>query len=386
MTRLAIYDPRLLTPEQRTAQWFDPAGLRDEIVNAVQSTPLDQVVQHRLITGPAGCGKSMLLASLADALPAAFCSLHAGTTDLAGVWNAALRASGGGDATTGNTDAALEALLAHARDRGGRLVLLIDGFDRVLASLGDRQEWSLRDAMSQHPELAVVAATRTLPESSYSYEGAFFDFFALSNLAPFSNERAVEFLEHLARVIDVHVPEDASWATAIATLTGGNPRALALVTEALIVEGPTASPLECIDHVCDRMSPAFDGVLAGISAQARLVLTELGRHWHPAHAKTIAGRLGMPTNKVSTYLDRLSRDGIVDKVALPPKKTTGFQIRDRLLQLWFLLRGGDRDRERVAGLARVAAGEGMEGFEGLREGVEAGASAEWLAVELREFV
>ncbi|MCA8943293.1 MAG: hypothetical protein KDB80_12090, partial [Planctomycetes bacterium] len=327
----------------------------------------------------------MLLARLADAFETFHADCRAGVPDVTGFWNAFLRGAGVAEAPT--ADRAVAQLVDLAVARGGRIVLTCDHLDRALEALGD-DAWAVRDVLSSQSEIALVGSSRALPPQVVEYESAFFDFFAVDRLAPLIEPRATEMLLAVARDVDSEVAgafeRHPKHTRAIVRLCGGNPRALVSTVEALIVHGTSIGVFECLDHVCDRLSPSFEMTLEAISPQARLVLSELALHWHPAWAKTIAARLSMPTNKISTYLDRLSRDGIVDKVAMPPGKTIGFQLRDRLCNLWFLLRGNPESRDRVRALTRHALGENDVDLDALRAGIEPGAPRERLAVELRD--
>lgn len=391
--RLAIHDPALLTPAARDAQLLAHRGLCDELAADLRATPADRVPQHRLLLGAGGTGKSMLLACVGDAvgLPIARCHVADGLASPAMLWR--LVAARAFDATL-DGERSLPELLELARDHeAGRVLILIDGLDAILETFDERETWALREALAAHPELALVATATRLPPAAYDYEGAFFDFFGTHTLQALSAEAARALLPALAAAIGadaVHaaLEADAARVDALCRLAFGVPRALALTLEALLVHGTDAAPEVCMRHVADRLTPRYEERLRSVSPLARVVLAALARHWHPAHAKTLGADLGMPTNKVSTYLDRLTRDGLVDKVPMPPGKTSGFQVHDRAFGAWFAL-AGDRDArgaDRLTTLARALASGVGETREELRRTLapDADLPDARLAPELRE--
>lgn len=385
MIRLAIHDPKLLSSERRAAQFAARDHVLSELTREFEQSEPDRIHQHRLVVGPAGSGKTMLLSRFGDGAEALHADFETGIAGLLAFWNALLGAAGLAPAE--NVDAAVRSLVDFADRRGGSLALVCDAFDRVLATL-DESAWALRATLSETPQFVLVGSASRLPPSTIDYEAPFFDFFAIHTLQPLDITKSAEVLRAIASDVDPKIAaafeQHPEHTQAVAKLCGGNPRMLALTVEALVVHGTQVGVFECLDHICDRLTPQFRQTLDSISSQARIVLRELALHWHPAHAKTVAARLGMPTNKVSTYLDRLSRDGLVEKVPMPPGKTIGFQLCDRMCNLWFLLRADATTRARVHALTRLVLGEEGNDRGVLMADVGNDAPRERLAVELRE--
>lgn len=87
--------------------------------------------------------------------------------------------------------------------------------------------------------------------------------------------------------------------------------------------------------------------------QAQRVLDALAKHWHPATAAEIAAATHLKVNAASTQLDRLVKDGTVKVVALPDTKRQGFQLVDRLFNLWCLMRAGRGARQQLLSLVQL---------------------------------
>ena len=83
-------------------------------------------------------------------------------------------------------------------------------------------------------------------------------------------------------------------------------------------------------------------------------------HWHPITAADCAGHTRLGVNVVSAQLNRLCRQGLLSKVALPGASKLGFQVAERLFNIWYLMRASRRLRRRLGWLVeflRVFYGE-----------------------------
>jgi len=75
-------------------------------------------------------------------------------------------------------------------------------------------------------------------------------------------------------------------------------------------------------------------------------------NWHPLTAAALAAlpTVCLETNLVSAQLDRLSRDGIVEKAPTPPGDKLRYQIAERFFNIWYLMRASRRLRRKLVWL------------------------------------
>ncbi len=64
--------------------------------------------------------------------------------------------------------------------------------------------------------------------------------------------------------------------------------------------------------------------------------------WNPITAADVAAATALDTSSVSTQLDRLQKNGIIEKVSLSSTARAGFQLGERFFNICYLMRHGPR--------------------------------------------
>ena len=128
---------------------------------------------------------------------------------------------------------------------------------------------------------------------------------------------------------------------ALHDLTGGNPRTLVLLYLLLELdaEGDVFSDLE---RLLDQVTVLYKARVEDLAPQARVVLDAVALAWNPITAADVAAATALDTSAVSTQLDRLQKNGVVEKVSLSSTARAGFQLGERFFNIWYLMRHGPR--------------------------------------------
>jgi hypothetical protein len=379
----AIYNPHLLNKEELIGLFAARRKLLDQLLEDLSRCRPGEAPQHHLLVGLRGMGKTMLLRRLHFAveddpelaetwLPLAFPEEQYNVGRLSDLWLNCIDALGdvlerlGHGAEAERLDADLEALLDLEEERraretlalllataGGlerRLVLLIDNIDLIFERIPD-QAWTLREVLSEEPAILLIGASARALESSYKYDQPFYDFFQIHELGGLNLEETTEVLRRYAErwrneaVLKI-VREQPERIRTLHTLTGGNPRTLALLYNILGrgLDGDVRTDLESLLDLC---TPPYKARLEALPTQRQRVLHALAVHWHPASAAAVAGELRLDVNATSSQLSRLVKDGLVEAVPYDPQTKTGFQLADRFFNIWYLMRATRRARRRL---------------------------------------
>ena len=205
----ALYNPRLWDAAEVRAYYVARPTLLKRLMDDLGREHPGSQPQHRLIIGLRGMGKSTLLRRIAVAveddaalsgqwLPLDFPEEQYNVAGLGDFWLNCLDAlsdlleSRGRTAEAEALDAqivrldrkdgegALAALREAATTLERRLLLLVDNVDLVFERI-KADDWKLREALQAHPELLIVGASAKALESTYRYDGAFYDFFKISH-------------------------------------------------------------------------------------------------------------------------------------------------------------------------------------------------------------
>ncbi|MDR3517947.1 MAG: AAA family ATPase [Azospirillaceae bacterium] len=362
--------------------------------------------QHVLIVGPRGMGKSTLLLRLALAvdddaelsrhwLPLTLPEEQYTVSTLAEFWTNVLDSladkleTQGASAATLATlddgirrlgglpiaereDAALTLLTGWIRQDGRRLLLLVDSNDLLFSALGGsgasetktptRSDpgsgplWRLRRTLTHETGLFWIGASYQALEAQNSYHHAFQDFFEYRELPPLTVADMERTLLALARTFGLG-PDlagdraEAEMAAilkirpgrlkALRTLTGGNPRTTMALFDLFATRRQQDLQTDLL-ALLDTMTPLYKARMESLAEQPRKLLAHLMEHWAPMGSGDLAAVSGIPTNTISPQLRRLIEDGLVEKAALPGTKRTGYQVSERLFNIWYLMRFASR--------------------------------------------
>ncbi|WP_407274285.1 AAA family ATPase [Dickeya ananatis] len=396
------YNPDWLSDEALIANFVARQGeftfLRDELSRVPQSGN----VQHYLLVGVRGAGKTTLLKRLAAAIrqdndlndhliALSFPEELYQVKNLSDFWWAACDALADELERLKLDDEAdrLLTCLDQPRPREGdplcesgltllqqtchalarRPVLLVDNLDfifqridksgRKLKNPHSPAYWALREALSTQDSPVVIGGSVRLSEPFTDYDKAFYDFFLPRRLGKLSLQEVQRVLECLAKARNLPEVEQQLKAhpgriEALHELTGGNPRALSFIFD-LLHQGPNGRAVEDFERLMDITTPYYKARFEDLSEQAQVVMHALAvrrpgndglRFGHTA--AEIGEHVGLATSTVSTQLDILVREGLVEKDASYGRMQ--YRITEQLFRLWLQMRANRRIRQNVIGL------------------------------------
>lgn len=379
----ALYNPHLQGKNELLSLFVVRQKLLDLLLEDLRATDAGKSPQHHLILGQRGMGKTMLLRRLGYAieddpilrdrwLPLTFPEEQYNIARLSDFWlncidslsdllegqgrheeaedlddrAAALRAS----VEEQRSRQALGLLITTARNLGKRLVLLVDNVDLIFDRVRE-QEWALREILSTEPALVMIGASANAIESSFAYDQPFYDFFRVHELEGLSFEETREFLLRYAETwgapeVRRIAEQEPGRIKVLHTLTGGNPRTIVLLFNVLAMgaEGDVRTDLE---RLLDQSTPLYKARFEALSTQAQQIVHAMAVRWDPISAGELAQDLGWDVNVISSQLNRLVKQGTVEKVDYDPESKTGFQIAERFFNIWYLMRASRRLRRRL---------------------------------------
>jgi tetratricopeptide (TPR) repeat protein len=369
---------------------------RQEVVNKILArlgeTKRRGLAQHRLIVGQRGMGKTSLLrrialgvrdqpALAAVLLPLSFREEQYNVHNLHVFWCNCLDALGDWFEATGGRDKAerldrdVAALNAQEDDEEGskalelfrgwmkeeqrRPLLLLDNLDIIFAGLKNKQ-WSLRRVLQEAGGIVVIGASAAALEAAADREGAFYDFFQVDVLAKLEHHEILLCLRHMARqreeagrrVLQI-LDCDPARIHVLYDLTGGNPRTLVMLYLVLETSGDE-SVMRDLERLLDQATPLYKARVEELAPQTRVVFDALALAWDPATAAHLAGVTGLEVSVVSAQLDRLFKEGVVEKTSLSSTNRTAFQVAERFFNIWYLMRHSPRrQRQRLRWLTEM---------------------------------
>lgn len=383
LKNLAFHNPGILSDEDFLAGFVARQKHAQRLLARLKEIALDGLATHHLILGQRGMGKTSMLRRLAFGvredpdlasrfIPLSFREEQYNVNSLRVLWLNCLDALGDWYEKHGQTDkaseldrkiailsddnpqkdsdgqAALDLFHSLCKAEGKRPLLLLDNVDLILNGLGKEQDWSFRRELQKPGGIAVVGAAVAYLESSTDPKAAFYDFFQVTVLSPLSREELFSCLNHLAeqrgdagKRVQQLLAQDAARICALYDLTGGNPRTLTLLY-ALLELDHEDDVMGDLERLLDQVTVLYKARVEDQSPQARVVLDALALHWNPATAAELGKATGLETNAVSAQLDRLQKNGIIEKVSVSTTVRAAYQLCERFFNIWYLMRHAPR--------------------------------------------
>ena len=381
---LAIYNPDLLSKEDLVDQFVARQGLLELLVEDLRRAGRSGGIQHHMLIGQRGMGKTTMLHRLHFAIeddpelrkrwfPLSFPEEQYNITRMSDLWANCLDALGdmldeqGREEEAKQLDeliknlpneeeqrsrAAQDQLTLWAEREGKGLVLLLDNAEQILSRLA-KHHWELREALSHNDRLVFIGASPAYIPAVYEYEGAFYDFFSVREMRGLNLEETRTVLLKLAELRRApHVAEivktDPARIKALQVLTGGNTRVLIVLFQVLAQERDS-SVLSELEQILDLHTPHYKAIIESLSTQAQQIVDAMALHWDPITAAELAAlpTVRLETNVVSAQLDRLTRDGVVEKAPTPAGEKLLYQVAERFFNIWYLMRASRRLRRRL---------------------------------------
>ena len=377
------YNPAEMPPDELAAMFVARHELLDHLVDMVRRQSDAGTVQHALLLGPRGIGKTTLLLMLQRAISAdkeladrwmvvryreeefyvyTFRDLLAlalenlcADADVpeAGVALAKAEAEADDRASLAVITSALKRI---ARDRGKRILLLIDNFDQVLRTFpkADEQDYfqrTFRKMLSTEAHLMVVGTSTLVFEEIAPYDQAFFNFFCPIQVENLSDEQIETLLltrakidhnEAFRRGFDEHRPS----VRAITYLTGGNPRLVLMLYE-ILSRREFLPVVQALRETVDNLTPMLKDVLESLPRQQSKILDAVMRLGIAASPSQIARRARLPLRTVTAQLTRLKETGMVRGEGEGKGRPATYLVRDQMFRTWYQMRYLRPARRRV---------------------------------------
>src|ERR1017187_8507269 len=372
------YDPWETTPEERKARFVGRETLLQRILAAIAEQQEHKTLQHYLLLGPRGIGKTTLLLTLRErvredpSLSARwFCvqlreeeyfvrtlrdllelTLHALAEDeeLPEAEEVARRVHQE-PREERSLAAAVDGLRALASSHGKRILLLMDNFDRVFPATAagrgkkrppENEFRSFRKLLSTESFLMVVGASVRLFQEIATYDRAFFNFFSPVEVPDLSEDEICQLLRRCAEAegnAGFLAQFDAmrNKVRAITFMTGGNPRLVLMLYDVLRHHEMTPV-VQALRETVGGLTPLLKHVLDDMPRQQTKTLDALVRLRGAAAPNQIAEMARLPLNVVTAQLGRLKESRFVVVEGDGKGKPATYRISDPMFQTWYQMR------------------------------------------------
>lgn len=382
-----FYNPDLM-PEWEIKQTFvGRHALVEQLLALLRGQPDGAGVQHVVIVGARGMGKTTVLLMLGFGVQESeigkrwqavrFREESYQIYDVADFWmevlqqlaaetnNAALlervdRIKKEHRETKELEEAALALIKDWRREHKKRLVLLVDNLDMILEQMRNEREIArLRNVLMNDGTMMVVGSAVSFFREARAYDRPLYNFFKVYDLGALNFGAMEELLRRRARVERVEGIEEILRANrsrlrVLEYFSGGNPR-LVLMLYRIVMQSGVSGVRRDLEKLLDEVTPYFKAKVESLPAQQRKILDCIAREsarTNEGQTPTqIAGLTRLPVNQVSAQLGRLQEMGYV-RAANVRERSSCYTLSEPLYALWHQMRFGREARRRMEWLVQ----------------------------------
>jgi uncharacterized protein len=376
-----LYNPDRMTEQEVKDTFVARTSLVDTLLQLIERQPNGAGVQHAVITGPRGMGKTTILLMvqyrIAEAelsqkwQPIKFPEESYSISDLADLWIEALNllAAATEDSNLESEIKSLQDKQSSVNDLGEqawamikdwstihkkRLVFLIDNFDMIIEQIGDDREKSrLRDILMNDGTVMFIGTAVSFFKES-NYDKPFYHFFRLFDLKGLIHEDVVVLLKRRAAIdgiknFETILAESRGRFLALEYFTAGNPR-LILMLYRVVTEWGSAEVRKSLEKLLDEVTPYYKSKTEILPAQQRKILDHIAREsaksFEGLSPSDIASATRMKPNIVSMQLKRLAEAGYVRSANIKGRSSC-FTLSEPLYAIWYQMRFSRTAKERM---------------------------------------
>jgi tetratricopeptide (TPR) repeat protein len=372
---LSVYNPSALSDEDFLRAFVARQSVASRLIERLAEVTPNGLARHHLIIGQRGMGKTSMLRRLALAtaaderltkvlIPLSFREEQYNVHSLYVFWVNCLDALGdwfdrSGQASkaeeldrdvaslSGEAGASLTLFNKWVEREGRRPLLLLDNIDLIFAGL-KKERGALLEFVQKPGGIVIVGGSATYLDTPSDPTQDLSDYFEITKLDRLTKQELIACLRSLAlargsegekvlRLID----KDSARIRTLHDLTGGNPRTLTLLY-ILLERDAGGDVFSDLERLLDQVTVLYKARVEDLPAQARVILDAVALAWNPTLASEVSTATLLDVTVVSSQLDRLQKEGVIERVPVSKTTKSAYQISERFFNVWYLMRHGPR--------------------------------------------
>ena len=243
----------------------------------------------------------------------------------------------------------------YLTETGKTLLLLIDNFDQFIGKLSNKDQHSLREALMMYP-IQIIGNTVFYNEHFVDYGKPFFDFFKPIHLGNLDKEEAEDFIklraasEGIENFDEIYKKQKGKINT-LRILSGGVPRTL-LILLSIVSKKNTSDAVDYLHEMIEQVTPLYQDRMKSLSPQQQEIMHHLAMHWDRTPVKELATEMRIPSKSISAQLGQLETSGYINKIDTGGRNNY-YEIDERFFNIWLLMsEAAPHDTKRVIWLTK----------------------------------
>jgi TPR repeat protein/DNA polymerase III delta prime subunit len=343
-----------------------------KVMRDLQDSSLASSIQHFLIEGQRGTGKTSLLLrinyeiehnpALDHLIAVQFAEEQYGIFDLCSLWEKSAEIlenhTGFEDIldvfdTISESDnytvLCFSVIEKYLIKNNKRMVLLLDNVNDILDKLSSIEQKRLRDIFHTSVSIQLISASVKALEHTYRHDMPFFEFFRIIRLRGLDKADTIKLLVQLSENnndnMQYIIQQQPSRIEILRRLTGGIPRTIVLLYRIFIDN--SASIFDDLEQTLDRVTPLYKHRMDDLPAQQQAIVNTMALHWDGMSTEDIASQLknrGFSLKPLMEQLHFLEQNELILSKNIDADHKI-YLLKERFFNIWYLMRYGRNNKK-----------------------------------------
>ncbi len=258
-------------------------------------------------------------------------------------------------------DTAIPRLRRYRQQSGRTLLLLMENLDSLFGQqIKNQQEvHRLRTFLMDSPCATLVATSPVFFADILNVQKPFYEFFDIQVLEDLSEELTLDLVKRnletdgrtdLLASFDTLMPK----IKALHTMTGGNPRLIMMLYELIAFDNILEVKVQ-FEKLLDKITPFYQDRMKELAPQERALLETMAlMRTDPRTPAAIATRMRKPPQQISSLLKRMIQAGYLTVSENPAdKRSRIYRIKEGFFDLWLAMSESRSQRKRLGYLVKL---------------------------------
>ena len=381
MATTFLYNPDRKSKDQLIAEFVVRTEIYDEIMHDLETSHMQHPEQHYLLVGQRGAGKTTLLNRLKygiedsknlkeKVIPILFSEEQYNISELVNLWESIgqhlddyYNFKGLSEEIESHLgkknfeELTYEVLEKYLKNRGKKLVLLIDNIGDLLRKMDKTEVHRFREILQSKSEIRLIVGSPFYLETILDYHQPFFEFFKVVRLDSLGQKETQNLLLKLAQLngekekIERIIIETPERVETLRTLTGGVPRTIALMFN-IFIDYNNEDTVKDLEKILDAVTPLYKHRMDDLPTQQQKIVDAVAKNWDGISVKELKEKLRLDSKVVYAQLRQLEKNQVIEIVETNTKNHLYF-LKERFFNIWYLMRYGRKyDKQRVIWLVK----------------------------------
>src|SRR5258708_242198 len=250
----------------------------------------------------------------------------------------------------------LTLITKELNDSKRRLIIFIENINDLFKKLGAEGQQQI-SGLATRGLINFVGSSTTFNDTNIDFHDEKYAYFEKMELLGLNQRECEQLLSRIGREygkeheIEMILKNHPGRVEALRRLTGGIPRIIVYLFQ-IFLDNVAGRAMRDLYKLVDDLTDLYKGELTRLSTQQLQVVDFLAKCWDAIAVKEIARDTMIESKNISSILSALERLSVVERVKMESKNKL-YRIKDRFLNIWYLMRHGRRaEKENVKWLVR----------------------------------